>query len=134
MISKKLLLIFFFSLAFSCAFAQYDLIVAQDGSGNYTTLQAAVNAAPAGLTTPYKIFIKNGKYREKINIPSSKTFIQLIGESVANTIVYYDDAAYMAGGTSGSASFTVNANDFSALNITFANTYDYDAGVAGGQT
>jgi pectin methylesterase-like acyl-CoA thioesterase len=134
MISKKLLLIFFFSLAFSCAFAQYDLIVAQDGSGNYTTLQAAVNAAPAGLTTPYKIFIKNGRYREKINIPSTKTFIQLIGESVANTIVYYDDAAYMAGGTSGSASFTVNANDFSALNITFANTYDYDAGVAGGQT
>lgn len=134
MIFKKLLLIFSFSLAFSCAFAQYDLTVAQDGSGNYTTLQAAINAAPAGLTTPYKIFVKNGKYREKINIPSAKTFIQIIGESVANTIVYYDDAAYMAGGTSGSASFTVNANDFSALNITFANTYDYDGGVAAGQT
>ena len=33
----------------------YDLIVAKDGSGNYTTVQAAINAAPTGLTAPYYI-------------------------------------------------------------------------------
>lgn len=104
------------------SFAQYDLIVAQNGSGNHTTVQAAINATPTGLTTPFKIFIKNGKYREKITVPSNKPFIQLIGESVANVIVYYDDPAIVLG-TQNSASFTVNANDFSAFNITFANTY-----------
>lgn len=133
MIYKKIFTILFCLLCAAGAMAQYDLTVAQDGTGNFTTVQAAINAAPAGAAVPYRIFIKNGKYREKINVPSAKTFIQITGESVANTIIYFDDAAYMAGGTSGSASFTVNANDFSALNITFANTYDYDAGVAAGQ-
>lgn len=109
------------------AFSQ-DLVVAKDGSGNFTTVQAAINAAPSGRTTPFVIFIKNGKYKEKINIPSNKTFIQLIGESVANVILTFDDFSGkpMPGGgtfgTSNSASFTVTAADFTAINITFENT------------
>lgn len=108
--------------------AQYDKIVAKDGSGDYTTVQAAINAAPTNLTVSYKIFIKNGKYKEKINIPSNKPFLQFIGESVANVILTYDDysgKANPAGGTFGtstSASVTVNATDFTAINITFENT------------
>jgi pectinesterase len=108
--------------------AQYDKIVAKDGSGDYTTVQAAINAAPTSLTVPYKIFIKNGKYKEKINIPSNKPFLQFIGESVANVILTFDDysgKANPAGGTFGtstSASVTVNATDFTAINITFENT------------
>lgn len=108
--------------------AQYDLIVAQDGSGNYTSVQAAINAAPTGRTTPYVIFIKNGKYKEKINIPNTKPFITIIGESVANVLLTYDDFSGkpMPGGgvfgTSNSASFTVRAADFTAINITFENT------------
>ena len=120
----------FFSVSVSAQ--TYDLIVAANGSGNYTTVQAAINAVPSGQIVPYRIFIKNGKYREKITVPSTKTFVQLIGESVANTILFYDDASANAGGTSASGSFTVSANDFSAFNITFSNTYDYDAGVAAG--
>ncbi|MFC4261454.1 pectinesterase family protein [Ferruginibacter yonginensis] len=123
MLTKKLLplILCIFYATFGNA-QTYDLIVAPDGSGNYTTVQAAINAAPTGSTTPYKIFIKNGKYREKITIASNKPFIQLIGESVANVFVYYDDPATVLG-TQNSASFTINANDFSAFNITFANTY-----------
>ncbi|UAY50928.1 pectinesterase family protein [Ferruginibacter albus] len=107
----------------------YDLIVAQDGSGNYTTVQAAINAAPTNLTAPYYIFIKNGKYKEKISIPSNKPFLYLVGESVANTILYYTDGASTSNGTGGtlgtqgSGSFTINANDFTAQNITFQNTF-----------
>lgn len=113
----------------STAPAGTALVVAQDGSGDYTTVQAAINAAPTGRTTPFIIFIKNGKYKEKITIPSNKPFIQLYGESVANVILYYTDGAsdpLPGGGTVGtqnSASFTVNANDFAAFNITFANTW-----------
>jgi len=115
-------------LAFTVANA-YDLTVAQDGSGNYTTVQAAINAAPTGLTAPYYIFIKNGKYKEVITIPSNKPFIYLIGESVANTILTYNNGASTSNGsggtlgTSGSGSFNINATDFTAQNITFENTF-----------
>ena len=113
----------------SAARAQtYDATVAADGTGTFTTVQAAINAAPTGRTAAYTIFIKNGRYREKITIPATKPFLQLVGQSVANTILTYDDGAStlvggIALGTQNSASFTVNASDFSALNITFENTF-----------
>jgi pectin methylesterase-like acyl-CoA thioesterase len=106
----------------------YDAIVAKDGTGAFTSVQAAVNAAPTGRITPYTIFIKNGKYKEKITIASNKNFLQFIGESVANTILTFDDYSGKAipgggtYGTSNSASVIVNASDFSAVNITFENT------------
>ncbi len=109
--------------------AQYDLVVSQDGTGNYSSVQAAVNAAPIGRTTPYVIYIKNGTYNEKITIPSNKPFIKLVGENVAHVILTYNDyAAKLTSctntvGTQNSASFTINANDFSAVNITFVNSY-----------
>jgi pectin methylesterase-like acyl-CoA thioesterase len=104
------------------------VVVAKDGSGDFTLVQAAINAAPTGRTIPYIIFIKNGVYKEKISIPSNKPFIQLYGESVANTVLTFDDYSGkpMPGGgtygTSNSASVIVNAADFSAINITFENT------------
>ena len=121
------LLGFFLLAGIGRAFA-YDVVVAADGSGNYTTVQAAINAAPTGRTAVFSIFIKNGRYREKISIPSNKPFLQLVGESVANTILTYDDGAStlvggVALGTQNSASFSVNAPDFSAFNITFENAF-----------
>ncbi len=110
----------------------YDVVVAKDGTGNYATVQAAIDAAPANSAVPYTIFIKNGKYREKITVPSNKPFLQLTGESVAGVFVYYDDPATVLG-TQNSASFTINANDFTAVNITFANTFNYDSANAAGQ-
>lgn len=118
----QLLVAFLFLVQVFAHAGAYDAVVAQDGSGNYTTVQAALNAAPNNSTVPYTIFIKNGRYREKITVASTKTFIQLIGESVANTIIYYDDPATVLG-TQNSASFSINANDFSAMDITFANTF-----------
>lgn len=107
----------------------YDFTVAKDGSGNFKTLQAAIDAAPSGLTKPFKILIKNGKYKERVRIPATKPFIQLIGESVTNTIITFNSAAKdsVAGGrtlgTPGSSTFFVYAADFSAINITFENTF-----------
>ncbi|MFY7965167.1 MAG: pectinesterase family protein [Chitinophagaceae bacterium] len=120
--------------------AQYNKVVAKDGSGDFTTLQAAIDAAPTNSVAAWVIFIKNGKYYEKINIPSNKPNIQLIGETVSSVVVYYDDYAGKAtvgGGTLGtqnSASVTINANDFVAVNITFANTFNYDSATAAGVT
>ena len=121
------LLGFFVLIAAGNAFA-YDVTVAADGTGNFTTVQAAINAAPTARTAVYTIFIKNGRYREKLTVPATKPFLQLVGESVANTILTYDDGASTlvggaALGTQNSASFSVNAPDFSALNITFENAF-----------
>lgn len=106
----------------------YDFVVAQDGSGNFTTVQEALNAVPDFRKATTTIFIKNGVYKEKLNLSSSKHLVTLIGESVANTILTYDDWAQKKNifgeekGTSGSSSFYVYGPQFTAQNITFQNT------------
>lgn len=106
-----------------------NVIVAKDGSGDFTSIQAAIDAAPANRTSPWVIYVKNGKYREKVSIPQNKTFIHLIGESVANTILSWDDYSGRKLpdgteiGTSTSYTLHVRGNDFAAANMTFENTY-----------
>jgi pectin methylesterase-like acyl-CoA thioesterase len=102
--------------------------VAQDGSGNFRTVQAAIDAAPSASATPYVIYVKNGKYKGKISVPATKPFLQLVGESVGSVTLTYDDYSTRANPTGGasstgsSASTTVVATDFSAFNITFENS------------
>ena len=106
---------------------QYDFIVAKDGSGQFTTVQEAINAVPdyrkAG---PTSILVKKGVYKEKVVVPASKEGVQLKGEDGA--ILTYDDYASKLNvfgenkGTSGSASFYIFAPDFLAENIVFENS------------
>jgi pectinesterase len=106
----------------------YDFVVAADGSGNFKTVQEAINAVPDYRKKPTIIFIKNGTYKEKLNLSVSKKMVKIIGESVAQTILTFDDWAQRKNtfgeekGTSGSASFYIYGDDFSAENITFQNT------------
>lgn len=67
--------------------------VAQDGSGNFKTIQEAIYATRDLSQQQVTIFIKKGVYREKIVIPSWKTNISLVGESRDSTIITYDDYA-----------------------------------------
>ena len=137
---KKVINIFLCFIFIVSAINAQTVNVAQDGSGNYTTIKAAIAAAPttATLANPYVIMVKNGFYFEKDTIPSNKPFIQIIGESSANTILAFNAAAGLPTpiggtyGTAGSATLTVNANDFTAMNITFANTFNYDSAAAAG--
>ncbi|ADQ45055.1 Pectinesterase [Caldicellulosiruptor kronotskyensis 2002] len=74
------------------------------------------------------VFIRNGIYREKVNIDSSR--VMLIGEDRNNTIVIYSLAAGFPaenGGilsTSNTAAFTISGEDFVVENITFENCFD----------
>jgi pectinesterase len=107
---------------------QYDFVVAQDGSGNFKTVQEALNAVPDFRKVTTTIFIKNGIYKEKLNLSSSKQMVTLIGESVDRTILTFDDWAQKKNifgeekGTSGSSSFYVYGPQFTAQNLTFQNT------------
>ena len=68
---------------------KFDMVVAADGTGDYTTVRAAIAAAPENRTEPYLIFVKNGVYEELVTIPSTKPYIHLIGQSKEKTIIKY---------------------------------------------
>lgn len=105
----------------------YDFVVAKDGSGDFFTIQEAVNAVPdfrkERRTT---ILLRKGVYKEKLIIPESKINLSLIGQEGA--VISGDDYAAKKNrfgenmSTSGSASCYIYAPDFYAENITFENT------------
>lgn len=102
-------------------------IVATDGSGDYTTVQAAFNAVPTNYTGRYTIFVKQGVYYEKLLLAAGKINVVLIGEDRDSTILTYDDYSgrvrdSIVIGTSTSYSVAIDASDFVARNITFRNT------------
>jgi len=65
-----------------------SLVVAADGSGDFSTLQGAFDFIPLNNTIPRTIFIKNGKYEEMV-ILKNKHNVTIIGEDRENTIIRY---------------------------------------------
>ncbi|SOD94786.1 pectinesterase family protein [Spirosoma fluviale] len=65
--------------------------VAQDGSGNFKTIQEAVNSFRDHSQVPVTLYVKNGVYAEKLVIPSWKPNIHIIGESREGVIITGDD-------------------------------------------
>ncbi|TDS14881.1 pectinesterase family protein [Sphingobacterium paludis] len=106
----------------------YDFVVAKDGSGQFTTVQAAIDAVPSFRKETTTIFIKKGIYKEKIILSVPKQHIKLVGEDVSATILTFDDYAQRKNlfgediGTSGSASFYCLGDNFTAENISFENS------------
>jgi pectinesterase len=123
----------------------YDMVVAKDGTGDYATVQEAINAAATG-TTRTTIFIKKGVYNEKVYIGSHTVkvskVLSLIGENRDSVIITWDDyngisKTYYTGtsnvtyGTPQSATLTINASDdFYMENVTVKNTYTAAQAVA----
>ena len=107
--------------------------VAKDGSGDYQTIQKAINAVENGLSVHTRIRIKKGTYREKITVPAAKGPISFEGGNQAETIIVNCDFASRKNaegkefGTTGSSTVFIFSDDFSARNITFQN----DAGQVG---
>ena len=108
--------------------AQTDLYVAADGSAPFKTVQAAISAAPAGTAAhPVLIHLKPGTYHELIYVQREKQFVKLIGEDAEKTVLTYDLLANMPGvdgnpiGTFRTPSTYIDADDFSAENLTFEN-------------
>ena len=105
-----------------------DFVVATDGTGNFRTVQEAINAVPDFRKNETRIFIKNGTYREKLVLAGSKTNVVFIGENREKTILTFDDFASKKNrfgeeiGTTGSTSFFVFGDGFRAENITFENS------------
>jgi len=111
------------------AFSQpQSLVVAKDGSGDFPTVQQAINAVQDSNTNVTTIYIRKGVYKEQLTLPASKMNVHFKGEDVSACILTYDnyaskkDSAGNNIGTSGSASFFIYAANFTAENITFENS------------
>ena len=112
--------------------------VNKDGTGNYTTIQAAFNDVPDNYAGRWIIHVKPGTYYEKCTLASTKSNVFLIGEDPATTIITYNAYAGQsngAGGTWGTNncfSVAIDASDFLAQNITFQNTQKNDGSTGSG--
>jgi pectinesterase len=107
-----------------------SVVVALDGSGDFKTVQEAINAAPQ-LTDPAKpwtIRIKPGTYHELIYVMREKRFIQLLGEDPDKTIISNGLYAGQLGhdglpmGTFRTPTVWIDADDFKVEGLTIANT------------
>ena len=134
---RKLLLVFFLIGTIKViAQSKRQVTVAADGSGDYTTVQQAFNAIPANNKMPFMVYIKNGVYKEKLELDSTKMFVKLVGESKFGTILTYDDHTGKIGrhgdtiNTRTSYSLRVKGGNFTARNITFRNDAGFTAGQA----
>ena len=106
----------------------YDAVVAKDGSGNYETVQAAIDAAPAQRGTPWLIFVKNGQYKEHVDIPKTKPYMHIIGQDRDKAVILNDA---LSGGenavhVSVGATVTVNSDNCFFENITLENSYGHE--------
>jgi pectinesterase len=117
------LLLFTSSLVF--ARGKNEMTVAKDGSGDYLTIQKAIDACKAFPDNRITIFVKNGVYKEKLVIPSCNTQLSIIGESADKTIITFDDYFDKINRGRNSTFYTytllVQANDFRLENITVEN-------------
>jgi pectin methylesterase-like acyl-CoA thioesterase/polygalacturonase len=118
------------------------LTVAKSG-GQFSTVQAAVNAVPDNSPTPYVILISPGIYSEIVTVPATKLHLTMEGSTgnphdvVITGDRFHDESNGSGGtfGTEGSAIVHVKASNFTAEFITFQNTFNKNnhPGVTGTQ-
>ena len=98
------------------------LTVAADGSGDFNTVQGAIDFVPAGNTQPVTITVQPGTYTEIVYVRSNKPFITVRGADRNASVVGYPNNENLNTGTSPRAAFGVDAPDFTLENITIHNT------------
>ncbi|MFI1026528.1 pectinesterase family protein [Streptomyces sp. NPDC020951] len=92
---------------------------------DYPTVQSAVDAVPEGNADAVTVAVAPGTYREKVFVPATKPnlLLQGTGRDRSDTVIVHDTpAAY--GGSTGSATVRIAANDVTARNLTFSNDFD----------
>ncbi len=104
------------------------IVVDKNGSGRFTTVQAAVNSLGTNSSASKTIYIKNGDYKEVVTISSGISNLTIIGES-KNAVIHYDNYNGKSNGkggtygTSGSASVFIKGSNISVENVTFKNSF-----------
>lgn len=111
-----------------------QVTVAADGSGNFRTIQAAINSLPNQAAKPRTVYIKNGTYREKVLIDNKQQLV-LKGQSEKGVVLTYAQARdeWRCDPVAGADDWGVatlnmrNSPDVTFENLTVLNTYGFDA-------
>src|ERR1039457_505111 len=109
--------------------AQTNLFVAADGSAQFTSVQSAIMSVPSGSReNPVVIHINPSTYKELIYLQREKRFFKLVGDDATNTVLTFNLYAGITNaegkpiGTFKTPSTTIDADDFTAENLTFENS------------
>ncbi|THA50164.1 pectinesterase family protein [Streptomyces sp. A1136] len=123
----------FGTTAVPTAAADRTLTVAKDGTGQYKTVQAAVNAVPVNNPSRVLVSVKQGTYRETVDVPANKPHITIQGSGTSrkDTVIVYGNAAGTRKpdgtgtyGTPGSATVAIRSDDSQLRNLTISNDFD----------
>ncbi|XP_058181299.1 pectinesterase-like, partial [Rhododendron vialii] len=98
-----------------------NVVVAQDGSGNYKTISEAVAASRSG-SKRFVIYVKAGVYKENVEIKGSMKNLMLVGDGIGATIVTGSKNVHDGSTTFGSATFSISGDGFIARGMTFVNS------------
>lgn len=90
-----------------------EAVVAADGTGDFRTVQEAIDAVPDNNTSRYVIRVKPGVYFQQVTIPATKPFVTLRGDTAMGTVLVFDSPP----------ATSVLGSDFEADNLTFENAY-----------
>ncbi|XP_056173975.1 pectinesterase 2-like [Syzygium oleosum] len=100
-----------------------NIVVAQDGTGNYKTISEAVTAASKqSCTTRYVIYIKASTYEENVEVGRKLENIMFVGDGIGKTIITGSKSHDEGSTTFKSATIAVVGDGFIAKHITFCNT------------
>lgn len=124
---NKIFLFLAFNISLAYCFERADIIVAQDGSGHFTTIQAALDSIPVSTDRYWIILVKNGEYKEKLFITKSR--VCLVGEDREKTLIIYPELRknWRANNPDDWGAAVVNianeATDIVIANLTIYNNY-----------
>lgn len=99
-----------------------DVVVAQDGTGNFTKVMDAVMAAPEYSMRRFVIYIKRGIYHENVEIKKKRWNVMMVGDGMDATIISGNRSFIDGWTTFRSATFAVSGRGFIARDLTIENT------------
>ncbi|KAJ6802954.1 putative pectinesterase [Iris pallida] len=99
-----------------------NVTVAADGSGDYDTVQEAVDNAPSKGKSRYVIYVKNGTYEENVMVWKNKTNLMIVGDGGGSTVITGDRNVVDGWTTFNSATLAVVADGFILQDICIQNT------------
>jgi pectinesterase len=118
------LCLLFLPLAHAAESSIVHLLVAADGSGDFKTIQMALDHAPAYSSSQRLVIeLRPGRYHERVKVPQDRPRVTFLGKNPATTLVEFSVGAKDVGGTFFSSVVEVDGAEFHASNITFENTF-----------
>ncbi|CAL4930581.1 unnamed protein product [Urochloa decumbens] len=99
-----------------------DVTVANDGSGDFKSINAALAKVPTKSATPYVMYVKAGTYKEYVSVPRNVTNLVMIGDGATETVITGSKSFTMNITTKDTATMEVIGNGFLMRGIGVENT------------